>query len=151
MKFAHPYEEVAYQIYTIENENQYSGLGMFGELSEEMEEKEFLNFVKEKFDLKIIRHSSFTGKKIKKVAALGGSGASGIKNALQNQCDAFLTADMKYHDFFTAENRILLCDIGHFESEQFVVQQLYEILSEKFTTFAVSKSSINTNPVNYFL
>ena len=151
MKFAHPYEEVAYQIYAIENENQYSGLGMFGELSEEMEEKEFLNFVKEKFDLKIIRHSSFTNKKIKKVAVLGGSGASGIKNALQNQCDAYLTADMKYHDFFTAENRILLCDIGHFESEQFVVQQLYEILSEKFTTFAVSKSSINTNPVNYFL
>ena len=151
MKFAHPYEEVAYQIYAIENENQYSGLGMFGELPEEMEEKEFLNFVKEKFDLKIIRHSSFTGKKIKKVAVLGGSGASGIKNALQNRCDAYLTADMKYHDFFTAENRILLCDIGHFESEQFVVQQLYEILSEKFTTFAVSKSSINTNPVNYFL
>ena len=151
MKFAHPYEEVAYQIYVIENENQYSGLGMFGELPEEMEEKEFLNFVKEKFDLKIIRHSSFTGKKIKKVAVLGGSGASGIKNALQNQCDAYLTADMKYHDFFTAENRILLCDIGHFESEQFVVQQLYEILSEKFTTFAVSKSSINTNPINYFL
>ena len=116
-----------------------------------MEEKEFLNFVKEKFDLKIIRHSSFTGKKIKKVAVLGGSGASGIKNAMQNQCDVYLTADMKYHDFFTAENRILLCDIGHFESEQFVVQQLYEILSEKFTTFAVSKSSINTNPVNYFL
>ena len=151
MKFAHPYEEVAYQIYAIENENQYSGLGMFGELSEEMEEKEFLNFVKEKFDLKIIRHSSFTGKKIKKVAVLGGSGASGIKNAMQNQCDVYLTADMKYHDFFTAENRILLCDIGHFESEQFVVQQLYEILSEKFTTFAVSKSSINTNPINYFL
>ena len=151
MKFAHPYEEVAYQIYAIENENQYSGLGMFGELPEEMEEKEFLNFVKEKFDLKIIRHSGFTGKKIKKVAVLGGSGASGIKNALQNQCDVYLTADMKYHDFFTAENRILLCDIGHFESEQFVVQQLYEILSEKFTTFAVSKSSINTNPVNYFL
>lgn len=151
MKSAHPYEEVAYQIYALENENQYSGLGMFGEFSQEMEESDFLNLVKDKFNLKLIRHSPLTNKKIKKVGVLGGSGASGIKNAMQNNCDAYLTGDMKYHDFFLAENRILLCDIGHFESEQFVIQQLYEILSEKFTTFAVLKSSINTNPINYFL
>lgn len=151
MKSAHPYEEVAYQIYTLENENQYSGLGMYGELPNEMEEKEFLNFVKEKFNLKVIRHSNFTHKRIKKVGVLGGSGACGIKNALQKQCDAYLTGDVKYHDFFSTEEHMLLCDIGHFESEQFVVQQLYEILSEKFTTFATLKSSINTNPINYFL
>ena len=151
MKSAHPYEEVAYQIYALENENQYSGLGMYGELPDEMEEKEFLNFVKEIFGLEVIRHSDFSHKKIKKVGVLGGSGASGIKNALQKQCDAYLTGDVKYHDFFSTEGHMLLCDIGHFESEQFVVQQLYEILSEKFTTFAILKSSINTNPINYFL
>lgn len=151
MKSAHPYEEVAYQIYALENENQYAGLGMYGELPQEMNETDFLNLVKEKFGLKVIRHNDFTQKKIKKVAVLGGSGASGIKNAMQRNCDAYLTADLKYHDFFSAENRLLLCDIGHFESEQFVMQQFFEIFSEKFTTFAISKTSIKTNPVNYFL
>ena len=151
MKSAHPYEEIAYQIHALENENQYSGLGMFGELPSEIDEHDFLNLVKEKFSLKVIRHSHFTQKKIKKIGILGGSGASGIKYAIKNQCDAYLTGDIKYHDFFGAEKHILVCDIGHFESEQFVIQQLYEILSEKFTTFAVSKSSINTNPINYFL
>ncbi|MDO4762804.1 MAG: Nif3-like dinuclear metal center hexameric protein [Flavobacteriaceae bacterium] len=151
MKSAHPYEEVAYQIYPLANENQYSGLGMFGDLPKEMEEREFLHFIKEKFGLKVIRHNHFTGKRIKKVGILGGSGASGISSAMKNQCDAYLTGDLKYHDFFSAEGKMLLCDIGHFESEQFIVSQLYEFLSEKFTTFAVSKSSINTNPINYFL
>lgn len=151
MKSVHPYEEVAYQIYSLQNENEYAGLGMFGEFSEEMEETDFLNFIKEKFNLKVIRHSNFTGKKIKKVGVLGGSGADAIKNALKKNCDAYLTGDVKYHDFFSAENKMLICDIGHFESEQFVIPQLYEILSEKFTIFAVLKSSINTNPINYFL
>ncbi len=150
MKSAHPYEEVAYQIISLDNENQYSGLGRYGELENEMEEKDFLNFVKERFDLKVIRHSEFTGKKIKRVGVLGGSGASGIKAALAKNCDAYLTGDVKYHDFFQAENRMLICDIGHFESEQFVTQQLFDIISEKFPKFAVSKSEENTNPVNYF-
>ena len=151
MKSVHPYEEVAYQIYQLENENQYSGLGMLGELENEMEEVDFLNFVKEKFNLKMIRHSRFTGNKIKKVGVLGGSGASGIKAAISSKCDVYLTGDLKYHDFFQAENKILLCDIGHFESEQAVVQQLFELLSENFPKFAISKSNENTNPVNYFL
>jgi len=151
MKAAHPYEEVAYQIYQLENENQYSGLGMTGELDKEMEEADFLEFVKDKFNLKIIRHSQFTGKKIKKIGVLGGSGASGIKAALSTKCDVYMTGDLKYHDFFQAENRMLLCDIGHFESEQFVTQQLFELLSENFTKFAISKTNEKTNPVNYFL
>ena len=151
MKSAHPYEEVAYQIYSLENENQYSGLGMYGDLAEEMDEIAFLQFVKKTFNLKVIRHSHLRAKKIKRIGVLGGSGASGIRDALRNKCDAYLTGDVKYHDFFSAENQLLLCDIGHFESEQFVIEQLYEILSEKFTTFAILKSSINTNPINYFL
>lgn len=151
MKSAHPYEEVAYQIYQLENENQYSGLGRFGEFENEMNEADFLTSVKEKFNLKVIRHSKFTGKKIKRVGVLGGSGASGIKAALGAKCDAYLTGDVKYHDFFQAENQMLLCDIGHFESEQFVTQQIFDILSEKFPKFAILKTERITNPVNYFL
>lgn len=150
MKSAHPYEEVAYQIYNLDNENQYAGLGRYGELENEMEASDFLSFLKDQFGLKIIRHTEFPSKKIKKVGVLGGSGASGIKAAMAAGCDAYLTGDLKYHDFFMAENKILLCDIGHFESEQFVTQQLFEILSEKFPKFAILKSKINTNPVNYF-
>ena len=107
--------------------------------------------VKEKFNLKVIRHSNLNSKKIKRVGDLGGSGASGIRAAIANRCDAYLTGDVKYHDFFQSEGKMLICDIGHFESEQFVAQQLVDILSQKFTNFAVSKSIEKTNPVNYFL
>lgn len=151
MKAAHPYEEVAYQIYQLDNENQYSGLGMYGELEAEMDEGDFLRMVKEKFGLEIIKHSNFIHKKIKRVGVLGGSGASGIKAALSQKCDAYLTGDIKYHDYFQAESKMLICDIGHYESEQFVTQQLFEILSQKFSTFAISKSIEKTNPVNYFI
>lgn len=151
MKAAHPYEEVAYQIIRLENENQYSGLGRYGDLENEMTEKEFLQFVKDKFSLKLIRHSDFNSKNIKRVGVLGGSGASGIKAALSQKCDAYLTGDVKYHDFFQNEGKMLICDIGHYESEQYVTQQLIEILSEIFPKFAVSKSVEKTNPVNYFL
>ena len=151
MKSAHPYEEVAHQIYQLENENQFSGLGMYGELETEMDETDFLSFVKKKFNLNIIKHSDLTNKKIKRVGVLGGSGASGIKAALSKKCDAYLTGDLRYHDYFLAESKMLICDIGHYESEQLVSQQLFEILSQKFSTFAVLKSSEKTNPVNYFL
>ncbi|MCG7280547.1 Nif3-like dinuclear metal center hexameric protein [Chryseobacterium taklimakanense] len=151
MKAAHPYEEVAYQIYSLDNENQYSGLGRFGDFEKEMDEPEFLALVKEKFNLKVIRHSPLNGKPVKRVGVLGGSGAGGIKAAISKKCDAYLTGDVKYHDFFLSESNMLICDIGHYESEQFVVQQLFEILSEKFPKFAISKTEENTNPVNYFL
>ncbi len=151
MKHNHPYEEVAYQLISLDNENQYTGLGRFGDLETEMDEVDFLKFVKEKFNLNIIRHNNLTRKKIKRVGVLGGSGASGIKSAISAKCDAYLTGDVKYHDFFSGEDKLLICDIGHFESEQFVTQQLFEILSEKFTTFAIAKTTKKTNPVNYFI
>ena len=151
MKTAHPYEEVAHQIYSLDNTNQYSGLGMYGDLEEPMEEWDFLKCVKEKFGLGMIRHSGFNSKRIKRVGVLGGSGASGIRSAISKKCDAYLTGDVKFHDFFLAESKMLICDIGHFESEQFVTQQLFEILSQKFSTFAISKSIERTNPVNYFI
>jgi len=151
MKEVHPYEEVAHQIYSLDNENQYSGLGMYGEFDQEIDEKGFLSFIKDKFNVEVIKHSDFTDKKIKRVGVLGGSGASGIKAALANKCDAYITGDLKYHDYFLAESKILLCDVGHYESEQWVAQQLFEILSQKISTFAILKSSEKTNPVNYFL
>ncbi|KFE98199.1 NGG1p interacting factor 3 protein, NIF3 [Chryseobacterium formosense] len=151
MKKAHPYEEVAHQIYSLDNENQYSGLGMYGEFDIEMDEKDFLKFIKDKFNVEVIKHSDFTDKKIKRVAVLGGSGASGIKFALAKKCDAYITGDLKYHDYFLAESKMLICDVGHYESEQWVAQQLFEILSQKISTFAILKSSEKTNPVNYFL
>lgn len=147
----HPYEEVAHQIISLDNAHHYAGLGKYGDLEHEMDEKDFLSLVKDKFRLKVIRHSAYTGKKVRRVGVLGGSGASGIVAAISAGCDAYLTGDLKYHDFFGAESRLLIADIGHFESEQFVTQQLFDILSEKFPKFAVSKSSVNTNPVNYFL
>lgn len=151
MKSAHPYEEVAYQIISLENENQFLGLGRIGELEDEMSEENFLKFVKKTFNLSVIRHSAFTSKMIKKVGVLGGSGSSGIPAAMGQKCDAYLTGDLKYHEFFQSENQMLICDIGHFESEQFVVPQLVEILSQNFSNFAISKSTEKTNPVNYFL
>lgn len=151
MRLSHPYEEVAYQIYSLENQNQYQGLGQFGELPEAVSEAVFLQMLKEKFNLKVIRHSPFLGKKIRQVGVLGGSGSSAILAAKSVGCEAYITGDVKYHEFFQAENKMLICDIGHFESEQFVTQQLFDIISKKFPKFAVLKSIETTNPVNYFL
>ena len=116
---SHVYEEVAYEIYTLENQHQNVGLGMIGELESEMEERGFLQMVKEKMDCGIIRHSDFIGRKIKKVAVLGGSGSFAINDAKKAGADVYLTADLKYHNFYEGEGRMLVADIGHFESERY--------------------------------
>ena len=152
----HIYEEVAYEIYDLQNTHQNIGLGMVGELETEMNEKEFLTFVKDKMQCGGIRYSNFNNKKIKKVAVLGGSGSFAIKNAIQAGADAFLTADLKYHQFYEAENKLLLADIGHFESERFTKNYIYDYLKKKMINFAPDSNLIriilseeNTNPVNY--
>ncbi|MTH17167.1 Nif3-like dinuclear metal center hexameric protein [Flavobacterium sp. LC2016-01] len=145
----HIYEEVAYEIYNLENSHQNIGLGMIGEFENEMDEKEFLHFVKDKMIADGIRHSAFRGKKIKKVAVLGGSGSFAIKNAIQAGADAFLTADLKYHQFYEAENRLLLADIGHFESERYTKNYIVDYLRKKILNFAFILSEENTNPVKY--
>lgn len=145
---AHPYEEVAYELYTLSN-HQNIGLGMVGELPQAISEEDFLYLLKEKFHLKTLRFSKILKKNIKKVAVLGGSGAFAIDAAKSVKADAYVSADFKYHDFFKAENQILLVDIGHYESEQYVKKLLFEKLSEKFPNFALSISQENTNPVNY--
>ncbi|HTE00969.1 MAG TPA: Nif3-like dinuclear metal center hexameric protein [Mucilaginibacter sp.] len=148
---AHPYEEVAYDLYTLTNQNQQVGAGMIGELEEGMDEEEFLFEVKQNMHAHVIRHTAFTGKTVKKVAVCGGAGGFLLKHAIAAGADVFVTADYKYHEFFDAEGKILIADIGHFESEQFTQQLLYEIIQKKFANFAVRLTEINTNPVKYFI
>lgn len=146
----HPYEEVAYEITKLTNTYQKIGLGMTGELETPMSEEDFLYFLKDKMNTQCVRHSKLLGKTIKKIAVLGGSGASAISQAKSSGADVYITSDLKYHDFYQAENSILLCDIGHYESEQYTKSLLYEFLSKKLPNFAIVLSGINTNPVNYF-
>ncbi len=146
----HPYEEVAYEVTKLTNTHQNIGLGMTGELATPMDEDNFLAFLKKEMNTSCVRHSNLLGKKIQKIAVLGGSGSSAIKNAKASGVDAYITSDLKYHDFYQAENSIILCDIGHYESEQYTKTLLYEFLSKKIPNFAIVLSGINTNPVNYF-
>jgi dinuclear metal center YbgI/SA1388 family protein len=147
---AHPYEEVAYDIYTLSNHHSYVGSGMIGELKEAMTENDFLNHVKKTFRVPTIKHTKKLEKKIKRVAICGGSGRFLLKNAIRSGADAFITSDFKYHEFFDAEDKLLLVDTGHYESEQFTPEIFYEIIQKKFSTFAIHLSKINTNPINYF-
>jgi dinuclear metal center YbgI/SA1388 family protein len=152
----HIYEEVAYEIYDLQNQHQNIGLGMVGELETEMNENDFLELVKNKMQCGGIRHSQFLNKKIKKVAVLGGAGSFAIKNAIMAGADAFLTADLKYHQFYEAENQLLLADIGHFESERYTKNYIFDYLTKKIINFApdsafsgIVLSEENTNPVKY--
>ena len=145
----HPYEEVAYDIVATDNTHQHIGMGMVGELKSAVSEDEFFYLLKKKFSLKSIRHSRRLGKPIKKVAVLGGSGAFAISAARHSGADSYVSADFKYHDYYKAENQLILADIGHYESEQFTKNLLADYLTQKFRNFAVVLSEINTNPINY--
>jgi dinuclear metal center YbgI/SA1388 family protein len=150
LKQNHPYEEVAYDIYQLENSYQNIGSGMVGELEKPISETEFLENLKSIFKVKVIKHTALTNKRIKKVALCGGSGSFLLKNAINSKSDIYISSDFKYHEFFDAENQILVADIGHYESEQFTPEIFYEIISNKFPTFASYLTETNTNPVNYF-
>ena len=147
---AHPYEEVAYDFYALENKNADIGLGCVGKLADPVPEKEFLKIVSSVFDAKGLRYSKLTGKSVRKVAACGGSGVSLLNHAISSGADVFLTADIKYHDFFNPENRILLIDAGHYETEKFSTEILKDLIIKKFPKFAVRFSETITNPINYF-
>jgi len=151
LKSAHPYEEVAYDVVNLSNRHPQIGSGMIGELHESMPENEFLVLLKKVFNLPVIRHTRRRDKPVKKVAICGGAGSFLIPSALRVSADVYVTADLKYHEFFDADNRILLADIGHYESEQFTIDLLRENLERKFPNFAVLKTEVNTNPVYYFL
>ncbi len=145
----HPYEEVAYDLYALENENIEIGMGCIGEFNDMMVEEDFLNLVSSIFNAKVIRYSNPRGNPVRKVALCGGSGASLIKTAISSGADAFITSDIKYHNFFDADDKIIVVDIGHFESEKFTTEILYDLIIKKFPKFAVRFSETNTNPINF--
>jgi len=149
LRMAHPYEEVAFEIFPLSNTHPGIGAGLIGELETPLPETEFLQLLRNVFQLPMVRHTALTGQPIQKVALCGGAGSFLIGKSLSIGAQAFITADLKYHDFFLANNKLLLADIGHFESEQFTIDLLKEYLAEKFPNFAVLKTSVFTNPVNY--
>ena len=145
----HPYEEVAYEIVALDNTNQHIGMGMVGQLEHPMDGTSFINVLKTRLNGSVIRHSAVLDTPIRKVAVLGGSGSFAIEAAKAAGADVFVTADLKYHDFFSAENKIVLADVGHYESEQHIKNILVAHLKKKITNFAVLLSKTNTNPVKY--
>jgi dinuclear metal center YbgI/SA1388 family protein len=145
---AHPYEEVAYDLIPLSNVHQEVGGGMIGEL-EETDEMTFLKQLKTVMKAESVRFTALRGKKVSKVAVCGGSGSFLLRDAIRAGADVFVTADFKYHQFFDAEDQIVIADVGHYESEQYTSELFYEILKEKFRTFALHLSKINTNPINY--
>jgi len=150
LKESHPYEEVAYDLLNLTNNYPVIGSGAIGELAVAIDETIFLAEVKKIFKVPMIRHTALLSRKIKKVAVCGGAGSFLIPKALAASADAFITADIKYHEFFDANNQLLIVDIGHYESEQFTINLLHEVLGQKFPTFAVLKTAVETNPVMYF-
>lgn len=150
LRQSHPYEEVAYYLTRLENANQEVGAGMIGELETAMEPLAFLERLKEQMDLKMIRHTPSPAGKVKKVAVCGGAGSFLLPRAVAEGAHAFVTADFKYHEFFDAEDRILVADIGHYESEAFTKDLLVDLISRKFATFAVNFSKSETNPIRYY-
>lgn len=145
----HPYEEVAYYLFKLENTYQETGSGMVGELPEPMGKEDFLKHLKESFKISKISHTDWQGDKIRKVALCGGAGIFLLPDAIRSKADTYVTSDIKYHEFFDAEQHLLLADIGHYQSEQFTVELIAEHLSIKFPNFAVLKTDLNTNPVRY--
>lgn len=146
----HPYENVAYEIYRLDNTLSSNGMGRIGPLHIPIKEEMFLLFLKNKLNLEAIRHSHLTGKQIKTIAVLGGSGSFGISNAKDQKADAFVTSDLKYHQFYEGEKDLLIIDVGHYESEQFTKKLIFDYLTKKMPNFAIVLSRTKTNPVNYF-
>lgn len=146
---SHPYEEVSYFIQKLDNTWNEVGAGYIGELEKEISEDDFFQLIKEKLGIQNFRHSPKTGKKIKKIAFCGGAGSFLIQKAKAAGADAYITGDIKYHEFFDAENQIILVDVGHYESEVMIKDAICEYLSNIFCNFAVLKSETNTNPINF--
>ena len=149
IKNSHPYEEVAYDIYNLQNAWEQSGAGMIGKLPEPVDEMQFLKQIKNIFNTGVVKYTKLRNTPIKKVAVCGGAGSFLLKDAISAGADIFITGDFKYHQFFDAENRIIIADMGHFESEQFTKELFYELLTRKFSNFAIHFTKVNTNPIKY--
>ncbi len=147
VKRVHPYQEVVYEIFCLYNANNNIGLGICGELEEAMDLNDFFLMVKSRLSLEYIRYSKPNKTLIRTVALCGGSGGSMISDAVRSCADIYLTGDLKYHDYLSTDNNIIIADIGHFESEQFILNVFYDVLIKKITTFAVRKSANFINPM----
>ena len=148
---SHPYEEVAYDIYPLDNEYPIAGTGLSGEFEEPMDEREFLELVANKVDIPVLKHSRFIGRPIKKVVICTGGCGFLVEKVIASGADAFLLGDSDYHNFFTAQDKLLMVEAGHYETEKFAIDIFYDLLTEKFNTFAIRKISKNYNFVNYFV
>lgn len=146
---AHPYEEVAYDLYNIQNNWNEVGAGLIGQLAEPMDTMEFLHHIKKQMQAPCLRYTHPIKKQVQTIAVCGGSGSFLLPQAIQQQADVLVTADFKYHQFFDAAGKIVIADIGHFESEQFTIPLIADFLKEKFPTFATLLTKSITNPVNY--
>jgi dinuclear metal center YbgI/SA1388 family protein len=146
---SHPYEEVAYFLHKLENENQEVGAGMIGELETPLEEIEFLHYLKKNMELHTVKHTGLLRKPIKKVAVCGGSGIFLLSDAIKAKADIFITSDVKYHEFFDADNQLIICDIGHYESEIHTKELLKDLLSQNFANIALYLTKVVTNPITY--
>jgi dinuclear metal center YbgI/SA1388 family protein len=149
LKKSHPYEEVAYYLTSLDNENQEVGAGIIGELEHAMEPLAFLHSLKNRMQLQVIRHTALIQKPVTKVAVCGGAGSFLLPNAIRNGADVYVSADFKYHEFFDADSRIIVADIGHYESEVFTKDLIKDVLIKKFPTFAINFSKSVTNPISY--
>jgi len=149
LKKSHPYEEPAYDILSLDNANPYIGSGMTGTTERSYTPLEYLHVVKEKLQLSVLKHTKIVGKEINKVAVCGGSGSFLLKAAIASGADLFITSDFKYHEYFDAENRIIIADVGHYESEVFTKDLIYDYLIENFSNIAVILAKTVTNPISY--
>ncbi len=146
---SYPIENPPYEIIALENANNGIGAGMIGDLEEPIAESVFLKKLKRKMKAGVVRHTKLRNKRVRKVAVCGGSGGFLLKDAIRQNADVFVTADYKYHEFFDADGDIVIADVGHYESEQYTIELLHEIISQKFSIFAAHCTKVNTNPVKY--
>ncbi|HAS39422.1 MAG TPA: Nif3-like dinuclear metal center hexameric protein [Microscillaceae bacterium] len=151
LRQTHPYEEIAYYLHALENTNTQVGSGAIGSLTEPLSGEAFLKYLKERMDLQCIRHTKLLDKEIKKVAVCGGTGSFLLPKAMGKGADVFITADYKYHEFFDADGKILIADIGHYESEQYTSELLRDYLTPNFEGLPISITDSSTNPINYFV
>ena len=149
LRGSHPYEEIPYGIVSLKNSWQDAGAGIVGDLPKAMNSSEFLKFLKTRMKTDVIRYTKPVNE-IQRVAVCGGSGSFLLNDAIGSKADVFITGDFKYHQFFDAEDKLMICDIGHYESEQFTIDLLGEILSDKLPNFAVIFAQTGTNPIQYF-
>ena len=148
---AHPYEEVAYDLYDVAGAHHDFGAGAVGELERAVDAGEWLALLSERMGLRYVRHTAAPDRPIRRIAVCGGAGGFLLGAAKGAGADAFVTADYKYHEYFDAEGRLMICDIGHYESERFTIDLLYESIADRFRTFAARKSERDTSPVRLYI